>query len=92
MEPSRKDELKFQSADGLTEIEVYERLEGLAKNKIKVPIHKNYQNISKEKITNTDAQDFVYYAQKQPAIGSINFKESYMTDVLKHDYLKKSIE
>ena len=65
MELTRNDEVKFKqdSVQGLTESEVFEKLEGFAKNKIKVPIHKNYQNIPKEKITNTNnASDLLYYA------------------------------
>ena len=93
MQTTRTDEIKFASAtvEGLTEDEVYEKLEGYAKNKLKVPVN-NKQSISKEKITNTDATNFLSYAMKQPAIGSINYRESHMADVLKHDYLKKSIE
>lgn len=92
METKTKSELNVYG-DCQTSQDVFEKLEGLSKNKIKVPvrigdIHPKVTN----KIGRSDADELLDISNKMQTIGTTTLKNSNMADVMNHSYLQKSME
>lgn len=92
MEVSHKKEVNVYD-DCPTEMEVFEKLEGYAKNKLKVPIRmETSQGHVVKKIGSQDAENLLAKSKQMQVVGTATFEDSKMADVMKHDYLKRSIE
>lgn len=68
-------------------------MEGLSKNRIKVPIKVQDANCKiTNKIGRSDADDLLEISNKMQTIGTTTLKNSNMADVMNHSYLQKSME
>lgn len=68
-------------------------MEGLSKNKIKVPVRiADLNNKVAKKIGRTDADELLDISNKMQTIGTTTLKQSNMADVMNHSYLQKSME
>ena len=76
--------------DCTTEQEMLEKLEGLAQNRIKVPIKHPHQVTTK--IGRLDATEQLKESQLMPQIGQSSTTHNKMADIMNHSYLTKSSE
>lgn len=90
MDTFNKNELKVYD-DCTTQNEIFEKLEGLAKNRLKIPSKASEYNIS-QKITRSSAYNNLNIAKNMNTIGRSTITESRMSDIMNHSYLQKSIE
>ena len=76
----------------VNEFEVFSKLEGLAKSKLKVPkkVHKERTN----KITSIKADDFIAESRNGPWVGNRSSTDQLhsMAEIMKHSYLQKAME
>jgi hypothetical protein len=88
MSSSQRDCQPRLYSDCGTHDEVFEKLEAYATNKIKVPLDKKQTAAKNEKIGRQNADGLLKQSSELPRIGNLNYKDSQMTDVLKHNFLK----
>lgn len=90
METTEKPYLEIYD-DCKTDEEVLEYLDKLGKNKTKVPLRKSEKALT-SKINHTNAETYLNLAYNMPTKGKVSRVDNHMTDIIKHDYLRKSME
>ena len=91
----RKREVKNDDLDSLdempNEIDRLVKLESLAINQVKIPINnkKAYKN---NNINRSDPNEGLAQSHEDPASGIVTAKRHDIDDVMKHNYLRKSME
>jgi hypothetical protein len=71
--------------------EVLSYLDKLGRNKTKVPFRKSDKTLT-SKINHTNAETYLNLAYNMPTKGKVSRVDNHMTDIMKHDYLRKSME
>lgn len=69
----------------------YQKLESLAKDHLKIPIHKVDKETGYMNINRSDPTDFLAKSLEIPAHGRPTEPTQKMTNVIRHDYLRKSM-
>lgn len=72
--------------------EAFLAMEKMARNKLKVPLINLKDPNQIQKINRQDADNYLTLSYKMPSKGRLTTIDNHMADIMKHDYLKKSIE
>lgn len=73
-------------------VEAFEKLENLANNRTKIPLKKGKYNHEGMNINRENASDLLERAATLPVQGKLSDVNPIMGNVLKHDYMRRSME
>ena len=68
------------------------KLENLARNQVKIPVRDDDFHYENQNINRNDARNLLTQSIKMEPQGDATYTSNNMTDVLKHDYLRRSME
>lgn len=89
METSFKPSLAIYE-DCYNEEEQFDYIEKLGRHETKVPlVNREFKDI---KINRSDANNYLSLAFNMPRKGKVTLVDNHMADIMKHDYLRNSIE
>jgi len=78
--------------DCQSDLEMIYKLEDLAQQKLKVPLISNYDQSDSYKINRNDSNNLEISKAIPIITGVVKNVNNQMADVLKHDYLRRSME